>query len=109
MALVVKALAADPGFEFIPATVGSAITSAHTDVVSCFQCCVLCDISFPPANCGDPTVPTNGSIYGTYQNATEGTEIVFRCNAGFFPTENITAVCQADGRWNPATVMCTCT
>ena len=66
-------------------------------------------ISFFPANCGDPTLPTNGSI-GTYQNTTEGAEIVFGCNPGFVPAGNMTAVCASDGSWtpNPATHVCTC-
>ena len=87
----------------------SAITSAYGDVGYYPLLCLRCVI-FPPANCGDPTVPTNGSIGGEYQNATEGTEIVFRCNSGFYPTENMTAVCGADGRWSPdpASLMCTC-
>ena len=32
----------------------------------------------------------------------------FRCNPGFVPAGNMTAVCGADGRWNadPATLVC---
>ena len=65
---------------------------------------------FYTANCGDPTVPTNGSIYGAYQNTTEGTVIEFGCDPGFVPTENMTPVCASDGRWipDPATLVCTC-
>ena len=65
--------------------------------------------SFFPANCGDPILPTSGSI-GTYQNATEGAEIVFGCNPGFVPAGNVTAVCASNGSWtpDPATHLCTC-
>ena len=51
----------------------------------------------------------DGSI-DPYQNTTEGAEIFFRCNPGFVPTERMTAVCGADGRWNPdpADHRCTC-
>ena len=61
-----------------------------------------------PANCSDPTPPTDGSIE-TYQNTTEGAEILFRCNPGFVPAGRMRAVCGADGRWNPdpATLVCT--
>ena len=40
---------------------------------------------------------------------TEGAEIFFKCNPGFVPAGRRTAVCGADGRWNPdpATVVCT--
>ena len=40
----------------------------------------------------------------------EGAEIFFRCNPGFVPAERMTAVCRADGRWNPdpADLVCTC-
>ena len=67
------------------------------------------NISFPPANCSDPIVPINGFIV-PYQNTTEGAKIVFGCDSGYFPTENVTAVCGADGRWNPnpSTLVCTC-
>jgi len=54
-------------------------------------------------NCSDPTIPGNGSIR-TYQNTTEGAEIVFGCNPGFVPfvpAGNMTAVCASNGRWNP--------
>ena len=66
-------------------------------------------ISFLPANCGDPTVPTNGSI-GTYQNTSAGTKIVFGCNPGFVPVGDMTAVCASDGSWtpDPATLVCKC-
>ena len=51
----------------------------------------------------------DGSI-DPYHNTTEGAEISFMCNPGFVPAENVTAVCGADGRWNPnpATLVCTC-
>ena len=51
----------------------------------------------------------DGSIE-TYQNTTEGAEIFFRCNTGFVPAENMTAVCGADQRWSPDpdTLVCTC-
>ena len=54
-------------------------------------------------NCSDPTPPMNGSIR-TYQNTTEGAEIVFGCNPGFvpfIPAGNMTAICASNGRWNP--------
>ena len=79
---------------------------------SLFQITALVEeqsISFLPANCGDPTVPTNGSI-GTYQNTSVGTKIVFGCNPGFIPAGNMTAVCASDGSWtpDPATLVCKC-
>ena len=63
----------------------------------------------PPVNCSDPIPPMNGSIH-PYQNTTEGAEIFFRCNLMFVPAERMTAVCGADGRWNPdpATLVCKC-
>ena len=66
------------------------------------------DLLLSIVNCSEPTVPRNGSI-GTYQNTTEGAVIVFRCNPGFVPAGNMTAVCASDGRWspNPAEVRCT--
>ena len=65
---------------------------------------------FPPSvNCSDPTVPRNGSI-DPYQNTLEGAEIVFRCDQGFDPAGDMTAVCAANGSWtpDPATHMCNC-
>ena len=72
--------------------------------------CLIKNMLLPhPANCSDPTAPTNGSIEA-YQNTTEGAEIFFMCNEGLVPAGRMTAVCGADGRWNPdpATTMCTC-
>ena len=62
-----------------------------------------------PVSCGDPTVPTNGSI-DPYQNTTVGGQIVFRCDPGFDPDGDMTAVCAANGSWtpDPGTTMCTC-
>ena len=72
--------------------------------------CFICSLWYPflsVDNCSDPTVPTNGSI-GTY-HSTEGAEIVFGCNAGFFPSENMTNMCTSDGRWNPDPAELRCT
>ena len=65
--------------------------------------------SSSPVNCSDPTLPGNGFIE-SYQNTTEGAEIVFRCNSGFVPNRRMAAVCVTDGMWNPdpATLLCTC-
>ena len=61
-----------------------------------------------PANCGDPSVPRNGSIEA-YQNTNEGTEIFFRCGPGYIPAGRTRAVCAADGMWNPdPATACTC-
>ena len=62
----------------------------------------------PPVNCSDPTVPGNGSIE-TYQNTTEGAEILFGCNPQYSPPGRMRAVCAQDGRWNPdpGTLVCT--
>ena len=61
-----------------------------------------------PANCGDPSVPRNGSIEA-YQNTNEGAEIFFRCGPGFIPAGRTRAVCAADGMWNPDPgTACTC-
>ena len=51
----------------------------------------------------------DGSI-DPYQNTTEGADIFFGCNPGFVPAGRMTAVCEADGRWNPdpADHRCTC-
>ena len=80
----------------------------HTRIPT-FNCLCSMLLSLPPVNCSDPTLPMDGSI-DPYQNTTEGAEIFFRCNPGFVPSGNMTAVCGADGRWNPdpATLVCTC-
>ena len=89
----------------------SIVKIMYEDVVSYspLLCLKNVNISFPPANCGNPIVPTNGFIV-PYQNTTVGAKILFGCDSGYFPTENMTAVCASDGRWNPdpATLVCTC-
>ena len=62
-----------------------------------------------PVNCSDPTFPIDGSIE-PYQNTTEGAEILIGCNPMFVPVGRMTAVCGADGRWNPdpGDLVCTC-
>ena len=57
-------------------------------------------ITVSVTGCGSPIAPDNGSIEA-HQNTTEGAEIFFRCNPGFVPAGRMTAVCGADGRWNP--------
>ena len=57
-------------------------------------------MDFFSVSCGSPVAPENGSIE-SYQNTTEGAEILFRCNPGFVPTGRMRAVCGADERWNP--------
>ena len=66
----------------------------------------------PPVNCGIPVAPTNGSIV-TVPSTLGGTEILYRCDTGFVPTGNMTAVCTSDGispngTWTPkpATIVC---
>ena len=80
------------------------ITLQSLHLTACVQCFFL-----PPVNCSDPTPPVDGSI-DPYHNTTEGAEIFFRCNPGFVPAALMTAVCGADGRWNPnpAGLVCTC-
>ena len=94
-------------------TVSPPFTSACADVIHYFRSLLWLKkslVSFFTANCDPPTVPTNGSIYGAYQNTTEGTVIVFGCKSGFVPAGNTTAVCASDGRWipDPADLVCTC-
>ena len=50
-----------------------------------------------PVSCGQPGMPGNGSIEA-HQNASEGTEIFFKCNPGFVPAGRMRAVCGADGK-----------
>ena len=66
-------------------------------------------ISFSPANCSNPTLPTN-SFIEAYHNTTEGAEIYFSCNPEFVPAGRMGAVCASNGRWNPdpAGFRCTC-
>ena len=59
-----------------------------------------------------PAAPDNGSVV-TVPSTLGGTEIIFRCNTGFVPTGNRTAVCTSDGispngTWtpDPATLVC---
>ena len=78
-------------------------------MLSCFSSYFMVLTLSYIVNCSDPTIPGNGSIR-TYQNTTEGAEIVFGCNPGFVPAGNMTTVCASDGRWNPnpAEVRCIC-
>ena len=59
-----------------------------------------------------PTAPGNGSIVAV-PNTLGDTEIFIRCDTGFVPTGNMTAVCTSDGMspngtWtpDPATLVC---
>ena len=63
-------------------------------------------------NCGIPVAPENGSI-AAVPSTLGGAEIIFRCNTGFVPTGNMTAMCMSNGvspngTWtpNPATLTC---
>lgn len=54
----------------------------------------------PPANCGHPELPTNGSI-GTFTRTTRGASVTFRCNDGFIPTTEEISFCTSSGIWYP--------
>ena len=65
---------------------------------------ILCSI---PADCGDPSLPMNGFVMA-YNSTLEGSQIVFQCNPGFAPSQQMMSVCMADGIWtpNPAGLEC---
>ena len=62
----------------------------------------------PVADCGAPPPPVNGSLLQPYTNTTEGSVVVFQCNSGFVPEEEMTAVCGNDGQWVPYPGNVTC-
>ena len=70
--------------------------------------CLKSMILLTPVNCSAPDVPGNGSIMA-YQNTTEGAEVLFKCNQGFMPAENMTAVCAVNGNWTPDPAALNCT
>ena len=83
----------------------------HDEILQLLHILLIYYISLPhlpPVNCSEPTAPGNGSIE-TYQNTTEGAEILFGCNPQHSPAGRMRAVCAQDGRWNPdpATLVCT--
>ena len=61
--------------------------------------CILTFCSIP-ADCGDPSLPMNGFVMA-YNSTLEGSQIVFQCNPGFAPSQQMMSVCMADGIWTP--------
>ena len=56
-------------------------------------------LSIPPAGCGPPSPPVNGSIE-EYMSTEEGAEIQFHCDEDYTPNEWTTSQCQ-DSMWSP--------
>ena len=75
-----------------PYTVGIAITPYNT--------ATLLDIWFIPADCGDPSPPMDGFVMA-YDSTLEGSQIVFQCNPGRVPSQQIMSVCAANNSWTP--------
>ena len=65
-------------------------------------------ISFTLIQCFPPST-LNGVLISPYTATTEGSVIVFQCEEGLVPEENIMAVCGNDRRWypDPTTLNCT--
>ena len=59
------------------------------------------------ANCGFPRLPGNGTIVN-YTSTVEGSALLYQCNPGFGPVGEMTAVCAANGSWNPNPADVTC-
>ena len=59
------------------------------------------------ANCGVPTPPDNGTFVN-YTSTVEGSALLYQCNQGFGPVGEMTAVCAANGSWNPDPADVTC-
>ena len=59
---------------------------------------MLSDLS--SVSCGVPRPPGNGTIVN-YTNTVEGSALLYQCNKGFSPVGEMTAVCAANGSWNP--------
>ena len=53
-----------------------------------------------PADCGDPSLPVNGFVMA-YDSTLEGSQIVFQCNPGLVPSQQIVSVCAANESWTP--------
>ena len=61
----------------------------------------------PVVDCGEPQLPINGTLI-SIPNTVEASEVIFQCNDGLFPREQLTAICMSNGRWSPdpASVEC---
>ena len=53
-----------------------------------------------PADCGDPSPPANGFVMVS-DSTLEGSQIVFQCNSGLAPSQQMMSVCAANGSWTP--------
>ena len=58
-------------------------------------------------DCGHPKPPANGSL-SNYTRTTEGANVTFQCNDGYYPPGEIVAVCISR-RWSPLPEEHSCT
>ena len=62
---------------------------------------------FHVANCAVGRSPGNGTI-ANYTSTVEGSTLLYQCNPGFGPVDEMTAVCAADGSWSPDPAVVSC-
>lgn len=88
----------------LKSTVGNAQKVGNIITRSCFNIIIYITAGV----CNSPLPPNNGAI--TEMKVTdEGVNVTYRCNDGFTPTGDITALCNANGTWNnnPVDTVCT--
>ena len=91
-----------------PANHGCGNTSTGVYYMSTCIVCTILTFCYFVVNCSAPSPLAHGSI-DPYTSTVEGAKVTFQCDEGFSPSGLMTAVCQADGNWepDPATIVCT--
>ena len=59
---------------------------------------------FSTADCGDLTDILNGGV--SFNSTTEGSEVIYTCDAGYELKGENTRMCQSDGTWSGTEPQC---
>ena len=57
-------------------------------------------------HCGDPPDLENGMIVSLSENTSLDSDVVYKCDEGYLPTEEITRTCLESGNWSMDSISC---
>ena len=65
---------------------------------------VICSLSIPAVDCGDPGTPTNGQR--SLSSTTYNSVVTYTCDAGYTLQGSNSRTCQSNGQWSGSVPQC---